>query len=311
MKTIGIYPGNFQPPHKGHYATYKKLRQVAGSDTFVITTDFDPTIEAALHFGDKEQILVRHGVPASHIRKVKKLDDPIEVLSNFDPETTVVIYALSHKNAVDKLNTSSYYKSLDFTGGKLRPFKYNSYILVVDDTKIGDKTFSSKNIREALGSHRFTTKQKEIWFKEFFGWFDLGLFELLKNKYTHAHQSDVFEPEDTPPPPEDIKETISKEIVKILNELMGLPDSTSINTEPGDASSATDDMQSDAEQRKQDQQNRQDLIQQKKELEDKKKMNKRQYDRDKTSAYNYDKYTRKQDQDKLDAINKQITQSSL
>ena len=70
MKTIGIYPGNFQPPTRAHLEVYKKLKQVVGPDTFVVTTDRTPTAEAPLNFGDKEQIWVRQGVPASHIRKL-------------------------------------------------------------------------------------------------------------------------------------------------------------------------------------------------------------------------------------------------
>lgn len=215
MKTIGIYSSQFQPPHKGHYEAYKRLRKVAGPDTFVVTTDYDPTLEAALHFGDKEQLLVRHGIPASHIRQVKNLLDPKEILHNYDPNTTVVILAVNGDTARKLMSKSNHYKTIDFSGNHLKPFKDQIYILTVDDSKVGDKIYSSKNIREALGSHRFTNKQKEKWFKHFFGWFDLGLFELLKNKYTNAHQSDVF----TPPPTAPIKEELANEIRKIVNEL--------------------------------------------------------------------------------------------
>lgn len=230
MKTIGIYTGQFQPPHKGHLEAYKKLRKVAGPDTFVVTTDYDPTLEAALHFGDKEQVLVRHGVDASHIRKVRDLNNPSEVLDNFDPETTIVIYALPMKEAQRRLTAAPDYYKLVSAGGQKFPFGKAAYILPInDDLVYKNRTYTSKNIREALGSHRFTNKDKQNWFKHFFGWFDLGLFELLKNKYENAHSAaDGVEQEIN------IKEELAKEICNILNELMTTSTSTlSIASGPG------------------------------------------------------------------------------
>jgi nicotinamide mononucleotide adenylyltransferase len=99
MKTIGIYPGNFQPPTRAHLEVYKKLRHVVGPDTFVVTTDRTPTQEAPLNFGDKEQVWVRHGLPASHIRKVDDWKHPLAIFNNFPRNHTKVIYALNPKEA--------------------------------------------------------------------------------------------------------------------------------------------------------------------------------------------------------------------
>ncbi len=263
MKIIGIYPGNFQPPHKGHYDSYKRIRSFVGPDTFVVTTDYDPSIVAPLHFGDKEQILVRHGIPDSHIKKVKNVNTPWEVLNNYDPKTTVVIYALNQKEAEKKIRSSKYYEDLGLKTNKdLLPFKQRAYIFVINDSRVGNRIFSSKNVREALGSHRFTNEQKKKWFKHFFGWFDLGLFELLKDKYTNAQQSDVFAQ-----PPSDIKEELKKEVEKIMNELMGSPPSIATDDSSYDSAPTVDNMKSDAEKRKEASQNRMDLIKQKSQAE--------------------------------------------
>jgi hypothetical protein len=309
MKTVGIYPGNFQPPHKGHYKAYLRLRDSAGPDTFVITTDYDPTLVAPLHFGDKEQILVRHGIDASHIKQVKNANTPWEVLDNYDPLTTVVIYGLDVRTAEKKVRNSPYYEYLLRAQGQLRPYKQRAYIMIIDDNireknRNGNlKTYTSKNVREALGSHRFTNKQKGIWFKKFFDWYDLGLFELLKNKYTNAHQSaDGIET-----PEVNIKEELKKEICKILNELMSSPPSIATDSSYGPDSIATD-TKSSSDQMADDKINMASLQQQKKQAEDDKKKNMTQYQRDKDSVHNYDKYLRKQDQEKIDTLNKQITQ---
>src|SRR4051812_35903099 len=97
MKTIGIYPGNFQPPHRGHVQAYKQLRQIVGPDVFVITTDRTPIPDAPLNFGEKENIWVRHGIPASHVVKVSNWMKPNEVFSRVSPSHTNAIFALTEK----------------------------------------------------------------------------------------------------------------------------------------------------------------------------------------------------------------------
>src|SRR5579864_4229067 len=99
MKVIGIYPGNFQPATKAHLLAYKNLKQISGADTFVVTTDKTPTQDAPLNFGDKQQILVRHGVPASHVVQVNDWKHPDEVFRNFAEDKTKVVFALNNKEA--------------------------------------------------------------------------------------------------------------------------------------------------------------------------------------------------------------------
>lgn len=309
MKTIGIYPGQFQPPHRGHLAAYKKLRQIAGPDTFVVTTDYDPSIEAPLHYGDKEQILVRHGIPDSHIRQVRNLLNPKEVLDNFDPETTAVILAVNKPTADKLINKSSYYKGIGFAGGNLQPYKQQMYVLIVDDNlKTKDKTgnvkvYTSKNIREALGSHRFTHEQKRWWFQLFFNWFDLGLFELLKNKYTNAQQSDA-----TIAPPVNVKEELTKEVSKILSELLGLPSDSS--TDSSDQLTAQDISQDAAEKRREANQQKQDLIKQKQQSERDLKSMETDLKWKKNSVLSLRKDQLPNKRKELDDLSKQISQTS-
>ena len=319
MKTIGIYPLQGQPPHLGYKKAYEKLKHYAGPDTFVVTTDFDPSVKAPLHFGDKEQILARHNIPSSHIKKVKDLKNPIEVLDNFDPETTVVIFAMNKTEASRILQSNPYFKSFTSSESHLLPFKHHSYIIIVDDSLIAkdkegkQKVYTSKNIREALGSHRFTKNQKEKWFKTFFGWFDLGLFELLKNKYTHAHQSDVFEPtEDLPdengnnkfsPTTETMKEILAKEIISILNELMSSPPSIATDGSFGPDSIATDKDAFDTS----NEPTMSDLNKEKRAAIDQKTANQTQFKRDTASVKNYRQNIKNSDEEKIKSINQKIS----
>jgi len=153
-----------------------------------------------------------------------------------------------------------------------------------------------------LGSHRFTNEQKIKWFKHFFGWFDLGLFELLKNKYTNAQQSDVF-----PTSPVDIKEELTKEVVKILNELLGL---TGTDSESDSTTTAQDIEQSDAEKRRDANQQKQDLIKQKQKSERDLKSIETDLKWKKNSVLSLRKDQLPNKRKEIDALNQQISQTS-
>ena len=109
MKKIGIYPGNFQPATKAHLEVYKRLKSIVGPDCFIATTDREPTTDAPLNFGDKEQIWVRHGVPASYIVKVSTLPvdnvgkasewRPNEIFGNFSAKQTAAICIFNEREA--------------------------------------------------------------------------------------------------------------------------------------------------------------------------------------------------------------------
>jgi hypothetical protein len=208
MKTIGIYYGNFQPPHRGHIKVYKKLKQITGPETFIATTSKTPTPDAPLHFGEKENILVKQGVPASHIEKVANWKSPKEILQNFSPQHTSVVFAVNEKD-FESLNTRKDLKSaeekwLDNTGNlsyfqpykgnehDMKPFDIHGYVTIMEDNIIDGKPISTANIRSLLGSPKYTEDQKKRVFQWAFGINpedDRGLFKELCNKFSMAHTS--------------------------------------------------------------------------------------------------------------------------
>jgi hypothetical protein len=315
MKLIGIYSGNFQPPHRGHFDAYKKLKQITGQNTYVITTDKNPIPTAPLNYGDKEQILTRLGV--SNTKKVKDLNDPKEILDNFSPEHTAVIYALNKKEASKKIQ-NNYYR--EFTGENVKdllPFNQSAYILIVDDNKIKDKVITTNNIREILGSPTYSEEQRKKLFRWIFGWFDLGLYELLKEKFKHAYESDnnpesIIQKPEPLEPAANIKEILKREIYKILSELMSpdsIPqgDTISLTSATADDNSEVDK----TEMRSQLAKDKQDLVKQKRDLERKGKMDKDQLERDKSSAELLRRSTIPDNRKSLDSINKQISQTRI
>lgn len=352
MKKIGIYPGSFQPASRSHYQVYKKLKSMIGADVFVATTDREPIPDAPLNFGDKEQIWVRHGVPASHIVKVGSLpmDDteqwqPQEIYSKFSTEQTISIIVLNAKEAatlskrkrngkversglsertkievkeiyeelsntqpsatevwLNSKNKPSYFQPYKGNEHQLKPLSQNAYIVIMDDSKIEGKSVSTTNIRNVLGSTTYKDVQKKKFFRWVFGWFDVGLYQLMVSKFRHAHQSSSTE---TIPP-----QSLQEMVYTILKELAVQEDfySTTINDPASDTmDSNMDDQKSMAQQRSDASKTRTDLIQAKKSAEAKSKQNKQQRDSYATTVKNYDSIQKKADREELDGINSQLS----
>lgn len=269
VKVVGIYPGNFQPPHRGHLYVYKKLRQLVGPETFVVTTSKTPTPEAPLNFGEKENIWVRHGVPASHVVKVEDWHRPVEIFQKFSSKHTTAVFVLNqkewdtlriHVSTVenkpvwnDNNNKPSYFQPYRGNESTMKSFEIHGYVQIMDDNMIEGKPISTTNVRKALGSPQYTDEQKKKFFQWAFGWFDISLFQELTNKFKLAHSSSDTEqspvampslaslvrtekPPQTPMPPTDNKEKLQqtiKEIVKeMLEEFMPPPSMTPSGLDP-------------------------------------------------------------------------------
>ena len=416
MKKIGIYPGTFQPADRSHFEVYKKLKSmVGGNDAFVATTDREPIPEAPLNFGDKEQIWVRHGVPASHIIKVQSLpsDDiekaeewrPQEIYHKFSAKHTVSIIVLNPKEAElfsrrkGKTNASSdgmsagvrndlneiyeelsspaavpdaadepeedpdtsfekknkpheephkdiwlnskgepsYFQPYKGNENVLRPLEEHAYVAIMDDTKIQGHPVSTTNIRSVLGSSKYNDNQKKKFFRFVFGWFDVGLYQLMVYKFRNAHQ--VVYPDDEPSMPATVRQGLNTNqprlpaqtpqpepksrlynpnrklqemVYTILKELVDEDYSSTINT-PDSSTNMTDmstsiEKEDPAKIASDQAKQRIDLVKQKKELEAKSKQNKQQRDQYATTVKNYDQFQKKTDRDGIDSVNKQLSQ---
>jgi hypothetical protein len=334
MKKIGIYPGNFQPATRAHLEVYKRLKSIVGPDSFIATTDREPTPDAPLNFGDKEQIWVRHGVPASNIVKISTLpiDDvgrapewkPREVFANFSAEHTIAICVFNEKEVAlfskrkGKTNVSNsgmsaatqmdvqkvlkelmgtekgsaetwlkpnrslqYFQPYKGNENNLKPLQEHAYVIVLDDSRIQGNPISTTNIRNVLGSSRYNDDQKKKFFRWIFGWFDIGLYQVMVSKFRMARQ--VASPEIEPSQPSIMSQQptpishsqqrkLEELVYEILRETMDEDYSTTIN----DPSSTTDNLtggmdgngnESPAQQKADASKNKQSLVKKKQKAE--------------------------------------------
>jgi len=185
---IGIYPGRFHPPHRGHLNAYNVLKLITGNDTYVSTSGKVELPDSPLTFGEKQQIWVRHGIAPDHIVQTKSPYKSLEITQKYDPDKTSVIFALGQKDAERlRVDQGGYFKSFNGNTSQLDPLSKSGYVLIIPEieTMVDGKTLSGTAVRQMLGSDKYTDDQKEKFFRYIFGWYDIALFKDLTQKFKY------------------------------------------------------------------------------------------------------------------------------
>lgn len=97
-KMLVIYPGAFHPFHLGHGSVYQYLsNKFSGADVFIATTN--DTKKRPFNFEQKKFLATQAGVPANRFVEVVSPYKSPEITSHYDASKTVLIFALSEKDA--------------------------------------------------------------------------------------------------------------------------------------------------------------------------------------------------------------------
>jgi len=149
-RLVVIYPGRFQPFHQGHAAVFAELQGKFGRENVYIGTNPNPKQDEKNPFNITDKIALMHaaGVPDDRIAKVTDVYkwESYQPLLNFDPNNTVVIFAVGEPDA-KRLEVDALYTEFTPTG-KLSK--------IPDGKKVGDpKPFRSfKNFNETLPANQ-------------------------------------------------------------------------------------------------------------------------------------------------------------
>ena len=133
QQTLVIIPGGFHPFHPGHLSLYRSAQKAFPGATIVYAATDDQK-ERPFAFADKQKLATIAGVPAGAFQMVKSPFVAREITQNFDPNTTVLIFARSEKDrdepprtgGVKKNGEPSYLQPL--TKGKLAPMSQHGYM---------------------------------------------------------------------------------------------------------------------------------------------------------------------------------------
>lgn len=178
-KTIVTYVGRFQPFHKGHYATYQHLVKKFGKDNvFIGTSNKVEKPKSPFNFKEKEKIMnTMFGIPKSKIYQIKNPYRPVEILQNFDEETTAFITVVGEK---DKSRLGGKYFT-PFKGKVDEPYRDKGYVYASPTQSL----ISGTDVRNGLSLG--SDEQKQSFFTDrAYPKFNKTIFKLITDKLNES-----------------------------------------------------------------------------------------------------------------------------
>lgn len=191
-KLLVIFPGRFQPFHKGHAKTYNSLcKRFTQGEVFIATSNV-VNEKSPFSFKEKLSIIEFFGIPGHRVVQVSDPYKAIEITKKYNPDSTSLIFALSQKDSdrfsygKKKDGSAAYLKRYEDVNGSnhlLDPFARHGYITVecVEQFKVQGKTvISASEIREMykVGSDQ---QRKQI-IIDLYGKFSENIYKLFNSK---------------------------------------------------------------------------------------------------------------------------------
>ena len=194
-KIIAVYPGRFQPLHKGHKQVYDWLKQKFGN-AVIATSDKVEQPKSPFNFSEKVQIMSLAGVPSSDIQQVRNPYIASEVLRKYDGKNTVLVFAVSQKDMEEdprfsfrstKSGSPSYLQPFPKNGKNLKPFgdpdKPIGYVIVTPTfgfDVLGKPMRSATEVRKQFSEADYDTQAKII--QDLFGNYSKKVHNLMNKR---------------------------------------------------------------------------------------------------------------------------------
>lgn len=245
MIIIGALVDTLQPPHLGIKQAYDYIVKQRGLQySYVIVTDKKDTSESnitePLTASDKEQILVKHGIPTDKIVIGKSNFDSSEIENIYDPQdTSIVYYFFSDRGDVGYANDKVIPWN-EMQKNELRPMTEAVYysILPRQIKNVKGLNLNTKLFVDELGNTNNPDDDKKTFFALAFGWYDAGFFNLLKDRFSKSYEkfSSKYASAIGKPTMEESIEELTKIMVKELVDQLQDPEmpSTISNTQSPD-----------------------------------------------------------------------------
>ena len=195
MKIIAVYPGRFQPFHKGHAQVYKWLKSKF-DNVIIATSNKVEAPKSPFDFKEKKKMMTLAGVPSKDVQQVVNPYIAREILNNYDPKTTVLVFAVSQKDMEEdprfsfkptKSGKPGYLQPYAGNEKKLKPFgdiqTPKGYVIVAPTFTfdvLGQPATSASELRKQFVKLNHD-KQKEF-IKDLFGKYDASVHRLMDEK---------------------------------------------------------------------------------------------------------------------------------
>ncbi len=186
-KLVVIFPGRFQPAHKGHAGLYNALKQeFPNSDVYIATSEKVDEL-SPFTFEERKFVLQKLGIPGDRIVKVRSPYVAKEISDRYNPDKDTLIYALSEKDAsrisyTKKDGTPGYFQKLEDVS-ELLPMKDKGYVKVasVNPFKVLGKTVTGATQIRDMYKHVSDKDRKQI-IVDLYGKFDEDIYNLFNKK---------------------------------------------------------------------------------------------------------------------------------
>lgn len=202
MRTVVIYPGRFQPFHKGHKASYDQLAKQFG-DVYIATSGVQAPVTSPFGFSDKLAMITRTGIPSGRVVQVKNPYQAQEITKDIEnPEDTVLIFAVSEKDmgedprfkfGVKKDGTPSYMQPYPAGGKGVKPMTAHAYVLVTPTVNFqvqGRDANSATEIRKMYTAGNDADRAQII--ADLYGEADAALKDIFDARLLPAQQAKDF-----------------------------------------------------------------------------------------------------------------------
>jgi cytidyltransferase-like protein len=207
-----IYPGRFQPFHKGHHAVYEFLTGKFGrNNVYIATSNKVAPPKSPFTFADKAYFMQLTGVPSDRILQAANPYQIENILqtSNIqvDKNNTVVIFAVSQKDMEEDPRFSFKHKK-DGSAPYFQPLRSlrdtkamneHGYIMTVptfDFDVLGEPMRSGTELRKMYVEADESTRQAIV--KDLFGRYTHEAEQLLTSKLAPPAPAEVARPAKLP-----------------------------------------------------------------------------------------------------------------
>ena len=193
QQVVAIYPGRFHPFHKGHASVYEYLK-AKYKNVYIATSDKVAPPKSPFTFAEKKMMMVHAGVPANAIVQTKNPYQAQEILENFDPASTAVVFAVSQKDMDEdprfSFNPKKDGSPSDFQpmGKDLATFDKHGYITTVPtlDFNVLDEPMRSATQLRAIFAKADDKTQKQM-IIDLYGQYDANIHNVMQSKITEFH----------------------------------------------------------------------------------------------------------------------------
>lgn len=249
MIILGVLVDTLQPPHVGVKQAYDFISKARGPQyTFITVTDKKQAIQSditePLTHQDKEQILIKHGIPKDRLIKGNSYFDISELEKRFDPtDTAIVFYFFSDKSGFNyRINNDKIlpWYEMNVSSPKfqseLKPMSESVYYQIIPNNikRVKGLNLTTKLFIEELGDPKNSDDNKKTFFALAFGWYDAGFYNLVKERFSQPYEKLVSKYSSALSQPS-LEKTV-QEIVNVLVEDL----SSMLSDTPEDKESPTE-----------------------------------------------------------------------